>query len=376
MNRKVNLILPAVCLVISMLLAGCSTGTDASGQRRSRKSSSTEDTVPAATAGESSAPELETSISISDSAPAETEGEDRQPSENGSDDSAASETGTERGTSSVELRDDEKAAGECFREAGEFLYNWYFICAYTDETDTLTGENGMLWQRVSYPGVSTIGELQALTRQHFTAEATDEIIANSTVGYREFDGTLYSLQSPAMGDVFCREYALLVQPRSDDRFHIVTMYESESDGWLPWAEAVELVREGNRWVFDAPFSASSPGTVYTVMNEAEMTHLLKSVALTLSNSVINADSYPVPRRVISYDPECWTCGRDVCFVQAALIEMNYDGVAVNGVFDWGTQAALKRFQRNHELPQTGVVDADMAEKLGYYLQIWRAKQGR
>ena len=46
-----------------------------------------------------------------------------------------------------------------------------------------------------------------------------------------------------------------------------------------------------------------------------------------------------------------------------LVVMNYDGVVVDGNFGPATEAALMRWQKNHSLTQTGVVDADTLLKL-------------
>ena len=43
--------------------------------------------------------------------------------------------------------------------------------------------------------------------------------------------------------------------------------------------------------------------------------------------------------------------------------MNYDGVVVDGNFGPATEAALMRWQKNHSLTQTGVVDADTLQQL-------------
>ena len=64
--------------------------------------------------------------------------------------------------------------------------------------------------------------------------------------------------------------------------------------------------------------------------------------------------YPRPERTLERGSQ----GEDVKYVQAMLVVMNYDGVVVDGDFGQATEAALMRWQKNHSLTQTGVVDAD------------------
>lgn len=86
---------------------------------------------------------------------------------------------------------------------------------------------------------------------------------------------------------------------------------------------------------------------------------------------VNADLYPAPERKLYYNSEALLSGEDVKYVQAALIEMKYDGVAVTGTYDYETAAAVKRFQTNHNLTVDGIVGDQTTSALAKYLADWR-----
>lgn len=88
-------------------------------------------------------------------------------------------------------------------------------------------------------------------------------------------------------------------------------------------------------------------------------------------TAVNADLYPVPERKLYYNSEALLSGEDVKYVQAALIEMKYDGIAVTGTYDYETAAAVKRFQTNHNLTIDGIVGDQTTSALAKYLADWR-----
>lgn len=58
-------------------------------------------------------------------------------------------------------------------------------------------------------------------------------------------------------------------------------------------------------------------------------------------------------------------GTDVVILQLKLVELGYYQERADGCFGWETEAALRAFQRDHRLPETGVTD----EKTLNLLQI-------
>lgn len=97
--------------------------------------------------------------------------------------------------------------------------------------------------------------------------------------------------------------------------------------------------------------------------------------VTLSSETsVNPDLYPHPERTLTYSSVKIMVGDDVKYVQAALIEMAYTGVSVNGYYDAGTYDAVKRFQKNHGYTQNGTIDTTMVKNIALALQIWRQKQ--
>lgn len=98
----------------------------------------------------------------------------------------------------------------------------------------------------------------------------------------------------------------------------------------------------------------------------------KDVSLS-SETRVNADLYPQPERELEYFSSSPMTGDDIKYVQAALSEMNYSGITVNGVYDSATESAVRRFQKNHQYTQTGIVDEDMAKEIADALDVWRNK---
>jgi peptidoglycan hydrolase-like protein with peptidoglycan-binding domain len=107
-------------------------------------------------------------------------------------------------------------------------------------------------------------------------------------------------------------------------------------------------------------------TMYNAIKSALSVWRNKSV-----ESPKNVDFYPVPERSLKYDSNNIMTGEDVKYVQAALIEMNYDGIAVTGKYDASTAEAVKRFQTNHNLYVDGIVGKETSAALVKYLNAWR-----
>ena len=99
------------------------------------------------------------------------------------------------------------------------------------------------------------------------------------------------------------------------------------------------------------------------------------VSLT-DETACDADLYPIPERTLRYTSGRIMSGDDIKYVQAALMEMNYSGLSVNGYYDSDTAYAVERFQKNHAYAQDGIVDAAMAQHIQSALEEWREKQSR
>lgn len=56
-------------------------------------------------------------------------------------------------------------------------------------------------------------------------------------------------------------------------------------------------------------------------------------------------------------------------VEQALKEKGFEPGRVDGVIDSQTQIALLEFQRDHNLPATGIVDGQTAEQLGIIVEV-------
>lgn len=137
------------------------------------------------------------------------------------------------------------------------------------------------------------------------------------------------------------------------------VYYKESDQ-LEWPEA-----ENNA---DQESEEREGSVIADVTNEPE-----KQVALSSENRA-DADLYPRPERILEYISGEPKQGDDIKYIQAALIEMNYSQLEVNGIYDTNTRDAVKRFQKNHKKTQNGIVDTAMVELISEALEDWRIRQ--
>ena len=60
-------------------------------------------------------------------------------------------------------------------------------------------------------------------------------------------------------------------------------------------------------------------------------------------------------------------GPNISEVQRRLKDWGYYNGAVNGQLDWETQQAIRYFQRVHDIPETGTIDAATANAIGVSL---------
>ena len=262
------------------------------------------------------------------------------------------------------------------KAAGNHLSYWFYSCYYADYSLTFDegggfGNGGSTYFWVNYPGITTVDALKTLTNTYFSRQTTNRIFQEAS-RWKEKDGKLFWATNGGVGDHMVAEIGLVIQKESNTSYHIIFM-ESGMDSLsssLPFTSEANLILENGRWVFDATIPEPDSYTEYKVLNENEAESLLHQEA----NRSTNADHYSKPTRRIQYQPSMWICGDDVCYIQATLIEMNYSGVYLSGVYDRATADAVGRFQKNHDMSATGIVDSATADALDKYLAKWRKKQ--
>lgn len=80
--------------------------------------------------------------------------------------------------------------------------------------------------------------------------------------------------------------------------------------------------------------------------------------------IVNETDFVKPDRALYYDYDYLLSGDDVRWVQQKLMDAGFE-VSVDGRFSKNTEAAVKSFQQEYDLPVTGIVDtmtADLLEK--------------
>lgn len=184
-----------------------------------------------------------------------------------------------------------------------------------------------------YMDVDCLGIMQ-------NAYATVSDVLNDNVW--EFNGGLYLVRGGRGYGVYDYDPQTLRIVSSDE-----TACEAECDllyfEQFYSVQTISFEKRNGRWIIVHVGKAGSSADPYTITAETRADRSL----------------YPRPERTLERGSQ----GEDVKYVQAMLVVMNYDGVVVDGDFGPATEAALMRWQKNHSLTQTGVVDADTLQQL-------------
>lgn len=184
-----------------------------------------------------------------------------------------------------------------------------------------------------YMDVDCLGIMQ-------NAYATVSDVLNDNVW--EFNGGLYLVRGGRGYGVYDYDPQTLRIVSSDE-----TACEAECDllyfEQFYSVQTISFEKRNGRWIIVHVGKAGSSADPYTITAETRADRSL----------------YPRPERTLERGSQ----GEDVKYVQAMLVVMNYDGVVVDGDFGQATEAALMRWQKNHSLTQTGVVDADTLQQL-------------
>lgn len=184
-----------------------------------------------------------------------------------------------------------------------------------------------------YMDVDSLGIMQS-------PYATVSDVLNDNVW--EFNGGLYLVRGGRGYGVYDYDPQTLRIVSSDE-----TACEAECDllyfEQFDSVQTISFEKRNSRWIITHVAKAQSGADPYTITAETRADRSL----------------YPRPERTLQQGSQ----GEDVKYVQAMLAVMNYDGVVVDGDFGQATEAALMRWQKNHSLTQTGVVDADTLQQL-------------
>lgn len=195
-----------------------------------------------------------------------------------------------------------------------------------------------------YMDVDSLGIMQ-------NAYATVSDVLNDNVW--EFDGGLYLVRGGRGYGVYDYDPQTLRIVSSDE-----TACEAECDllyfEQFDSVQTISFEKRNSRWIITHVAKAQSGADPYTITAETRADRSL----------------YPRPERTLQQGSQ----GEDVKYVQAMLVVMNYDGVVVDGDFGQATEAALMRWQKNHSLTQTGVVDADTLQQLEAAETAWLLRE--
>ena len=196
-----------------------------------------------------------------------------------------------------------------------------------------------------YMDVDSLGIMQ-------NAYATVSDVLNDNV--LEFDGGLYLVRGGRGYGVFTYDPQTLKIVSFDE-----TTCEAECDlmrfgDYFDSVQTISFEKRSGRWIITHIEKANSGADPYTITAETRADRSL----------------YPRPERTLERGSQ----GEDVKYVQAMLVVMNYDGVVVDGDFGPVTADAVMRWQKNHSLTQTGVVDADTLQQLEAAETAWLLRE--
>lgn len=195
-----------------------------------------------------------------------------------------------------------------------------------------------------YMDVDSLGIMQS-------PYATVSDVLNDNVW--EFDGGLYLVRGGRGYGVFNYDPQTLKIVSFDE-----TACEAECDllyfEQFDSVQTISFEKRNGRWIITHVAKAQSGADPYTITAETRADRSL----------------YPRPERTLQQGSQ----GEDVKYVQAMLVVMNYDGVVVDGDFGPVTADAVMRWQKNHSLTQTGVVDADTLQQLEAAETAWLLRE--
>lgn len=196
-----------------------------------------------------------------------------------------------------------------------------------------------------YMDVDSLGIMQ-------NAYATVSDVLNDNVW--ELNGGLYLVRGGRGYGVFNYDPQTLKIVSFDE-----TTCEAECDlmrfgDYFDSVQTISFEKRSGRWIITHIEKANGGADPYTITAETRADRSL----------------YPRPERTLQQGSQ----GEDVKYVQAMLVVMNYDGVVVDGDFGQATEAALMRWQKNHSLTQTGVVDADTLQQLEAAETAWLLRE--
>lgn len=117
-----------------------------------------------------------------------------------------------------------------YHKASE-AYGW-FNMGTMPVTDGQVEVDGMMYQKVDYPGITTMAEFEAYLKTLFTDDVVAQLFANDAANtypmYRDIDGALYALPGARGADIFKGDesYEVIVKGGDEIDFRVsVEVYD-------------------------------------------------------------------------------------------------------------------------------------------------------
>lgn len=141
---------------------------------------------------------------------------------------------------------------EAMKETEDFTWNWFYDNIYTDKGDTVLAEylGGSEWtyERVIYPGISSLQDVRDLTKQYYTADVAEQVISYKC--WLEANGSLYVSATEGIGGGGPNIVEVAIQQTSSTCYTI-TLYEY-LEGELLWDPYdIHYQYIDGYWVFDS-----------------------------------------------------------------------------------------------------------------------------
>ena len=138
---------------------------------------------------------------------------------------------------------------DAMKRTEEFTWNWFYDNIYTDKSDTIMAD-GWTYERVSYPGISSLQDVRDLTRQYYTADVAESVI--SFKYWIEQNGSLYVSETDGLGggDPIADRVDMKVKQNSDT-YYTLTLHDVYNNDMFPdETYSIHYKYVDGYWVFD------------------------------------------------------------------------------------------------------------------------------
>ena len=148
------------------------------------------------------------------------------------------------------------------KRTAEFTWNMFYENGYTNKNDTIISSQwtaDWIYERVTYPGVSSLQDIRTVTNQYYTPDLVDGLI--SLKDWIEYNGGLYESATEGLGGFGPDPVRVDMKvTRKSDTCYLLTIYNIYGDDvdkemFPDETYDIQYMYVNGYWVFDSVFYA-------------------------------------------------------------------------------------------------------------------------